>query len=71
MRHLALFDGLVDLNDNPVTTTLTPGNGVRVSGNRVTVTPTFTPKAGSVTASYLTFSDGNGNSVNVSVDIFS
>ena len=64
-------NGMVDLEDNPVTTTLTPGNGISVSGNHVTVTPTFTPKTGTITEQYLTFSDGNGNSVNVSVDIFS
>ena len=64
-------NGMIDLEDNPVTTTLTPGNGISVSGNRVTVTPTFTPKAGSVSASYLTFSNENGDTVNINVDIFS
>ena len=63
-------NGMIDLEDNPVTTTLTPGNGISVSGNRVTVTPTFTPKAGSVSASYLTFSNENGDTVNINVDIF-
>ena len=70
MRHWALFDGMVDLGNNPVTTTLTPGNGIVVSGNHVTVTPAFTPKSGTITAQSLTFSDGNGNSVNINVDIF-
>ena len=61
--------GIIGYND-PVTTTLTPGNGISVSGNRVTVTPTFTPKAGSVSASYLTFSNENGDTVSINVDIF-
>ena len=52
-------------DENP-TTTLTPGNGITVSDNTVTITPNFTP--GSVTKSYLTFSkDGESADVNVSI----
>ena len=68
MRHYALFFG--DLG-NPTSTTLTPGNGISASGNTITVTPTFTPQNGSVTASYLTFANAdNSATVQIPVTIF-
>ena len=53
--------------------TLTPGDGLTESGDVITITPPSaynTNSGASVTASYLTFSNVNGDTVNIPVNIF-
>ena len=48
--------------------TLTVGNGVRVSGDVITITPTLMPS--NITSQYLEFTSQNGDTVRISVNIF-